>query len=273
LASPNVLHPTTLSIVYVREEQLMRRSFDDKVVLVTGAAGSGIGQATAMRFARDGASVIVTDIHQERTERAVARIAESTGARVTGRVLDVGDLEGIGRIVAEAEASMGPIDILINNAAINPVQPFENMSMKDWEETLRANLTGPMELIRILLPGMKEKGWGAIVNVSSVATYTSPAGEAPYAATKAALHSLTRTVAAEVGPYGIRCNTVAPGLVWTKFLEKNEEQFRPEIEKTPLRRFGYPDDVADVIAFLASEESRFITGETIVVSGGWYMGH
>jgi NAD(P)-dependent dehydrogenase (short-subunit alcohol dehydrogenase family) len=98
-------------------------------------------------------------------------------------------------------------------------------------------------------------------------------GEAPYAATKAALHSLTRTVAAEVGPYGIRCNTVAPGLVWTKFLEKNEEQFRSEIEKTPLRRFGYPDDVADVIAFLASEESRFITGETIVVSGGWYMGH
>jgi NAD(P)-dependent dehydrogenase (short-subunit alcohol dehydrogenase family) len=128
-------------------------------------------------------------------------------------------------------------------------------------------------LIRLLVPGMKEKGNGTIVNVSSVAAYTSPAGEAPYAATKAALHSLTRTVATEVGPYGIRCNTVAPGLIWTRFLEKNEEQFRPELEKTPLRRFGHPEDVADVIAFLASEESRFITGETIVVSGGWCMGN
>jgi 3-oxoacyl-[acyl-carrier protein] reductase len=267
-----VLHPTTLSIIYVREELLMRPRFEGKVVLVTGAAGSGIGQATAMRFARDGASVVVTDIHPGRTERAVTRIAESTGAQVTGRVLDVGDLAAIGKTVADAEAEVGPIDILVNNAAINPVQPFESMSMEDWQETLRANLTGPMELIRIVLPAMKEKSSGAIVNVSSVATYTSPAGEAPYAATKAALHSLTRTVAAEVGPLGIRCNTVAPGLIWTRFLEKNEEQFRPEIDKTPLRRFGYPEDVADVIAFLASEESRFITGETIVVSGGWFMG-
>jgi len=251
----------------------MSARFEGKTAFVTGAAGSGIGQATAMRLARDGARVAVTDVHPERTARAVIRISESTGAQVIGRVLDVGDLGAIASTISDVEAEIGPIDILVNNAAINPVQPFSLMSIEDWDDTLKANLTGPMELIRLVLPSMTAKHSGAIVNVSSVAAYTSPSGEAPYAATKAALHSLTRTVAAECGPDGIRCNAVAPGLVWTRFLEKNEKQFRPEIEKTPLRRYGQPEDVADVICFLASEDSRFITGETIVVSGGWHMGN
>jgi 3-oxoacyl-[acyl-carrier protein] reductase len=252
-------------------QSAMTARFEGKVALVTGAAGSGIGQATAIRLARDGAAVVVTDAHAERTARTVGSIGETTGARVVGHPMDVGDRKAIAQVIAAVREELGSVDILVNNAAINPVQSVESMVMEDWDATIEANLTGPMELIRRVLPGMTEKGWGSIVNVSSVAAFTSPMGEAPYAATKAALHSLTRTVAAEVGPQGIRCNAVAPGLIWTRFLEKNEEQFLPELERTPLRRFGQPDDVADVIAFLVSDESRFITGETIVVSGGWSM--
>lgn len=242
-----------------------------KIAFITGAAGSGIGRATAFRLARDGASVIVTDIHAERTARTVNAIKEEIGAPVVGYTLDVSDRNAIEQVFSVASTDVGDIDILINNAAINAVEPVEAMTMRDWDTTLEADLRGPFDLIRRCLPAMKRNGWGSIVNITSVAAFTSPSGEAPYAASKSALHSLTRTIAAEVGPYGIRCNSIAPGLVWTKFLEKHVDLFTPEIERTPLRRFGQPEDVADVVGFLVSEQSRFITGETLVVSGGWYM--
>jgi NAD(P)-dependent dehydrogenase (short-subunit alcohol dehydrogenase family) len=140
-----------------------------------------------------------------------------------------------------------------------------------WDRAIDVDLTGPWQLFRAVIPGMIELGRGSIVNVTSVAAFISPHAEGPYAAAKAGLHSLSRTVAREYGPAGIRCNSVAPGLIWTRFMEKYEEQFRPEVDRTPLRRWGQPQDVADTIAFLASDRSAFITGETITVSGGWYM--
>ena len=215
-------------------------------------------------------SVVVTDIHQERTARTVAAIKEEVGTQAFGYELDVGKRESISDVVTSVLNSIGPIDILVNNAAINTVKPAMEMTMDDWDTTIEADLRGPF-IMRRVLPGMKSKGWGAIVNITSVAAFTSPMGEAPYAASKSALHSLMRTIAAEVGPYGIRCKWMAPGLVWTRFLENHLDMFDRGILRTPLRRFGQPTDIADVVGFLVSEESRFITGEILVVSGGWYM--
>jgi 3-oxoacyl-[acyl-carrier protein] reductase len=245
------------------------RRLEGRVALVTGAAGAGIGQATARRLLRDGAAVAVTDIHEGRTAKTADALSEL--GRVVGVAMDAGDRGAIDAGLATVRAELGPVDILINNAAINPIGNAAELSTDDWDRTIDVDLSGPWYLMRAVLPQMAEAGRGSIVNVTSVAGFIGTANEGPYAAAKAALHCLTRTVAAEFGPRGVRCNCVAPGLVWTKFMEKFEEQFRPEIERTPLRRWCMPDDVADVIAFLASEESRFITGETITVSGGWYM--
>lgn len=248
------------------------QGLDGRVALVTGAAGAGIGRATARRLAAAGASVVVTDVHERRTnETAEALHAEFPSVRVAGKLLDGGDAAAIARVVAEVRDELGPIDVLVNNAAVNPFGEVDTLSVEDWDRCVAVDITGPWLLIKAVLPDMKQKGGGVIINVSSVAAYTAPEREAPYAAAKAALHSLTRTVAREAGPYGVRCNVVAPGLIWTRFMEKYEEQFRPEVERTPLRRWGTPEDVADVVLFLASDQSRFITGEALTVSGGWYM--
>jgi 3-oxoacyl-[acyl-carrier protein] reductase len=245
---------------------------DGRVALVTGAAGAGIGKATARRLAQAGATVVVTDVHERRTGETVAALRDEFGeGRIVGHVLDGGDPEQIAWVIAEVSRTTGDVDVLVNNAAVNPFADVDTLEPADWERAVAVDITGPWLLIRAVLPGMKRKQAGSIVNVSSVAAYTAPEREAPYAAAKAALHSLTRTVAREMGPYGIRCNAVAPGLIWTRFMEKFEDRFRPEIERTPLRRWGQPDDVADVVHFLASDASRFITGEALTVSGGWYM--
>ena len=134
------------------------------------------------------------------------------------------------------------------------------------------DLTACFYLSRKVLPGMIERGYGNIVNVTSVAGYLTGGGrEGPYAAAKAALHALTRTIAFEGGPHGVRCNAVAPGIITSKFVEKYRDDFEREVRRTPLRRLGSPEDIANAIAFLLSEQSSFITGETLNVSGGWYM--
>jgi 3-oxoacyl-[acyl-carrier protein] reductase len=150
-----------------------------------------------------------------------------------------------------------------------------DFDMDAWDRVLTVDLTAAFHLIRLVLPGMIERHRGSIVNVASIAGWLGDANEgreAPYASAKAALFSLTRSVAFEGGPHGVRCNAVAPGLIWTKFVARYEDQFAPEIERTPVRRFGQPEEVAELIAFLASDKrSGFITGEAINISGGWYM--
>lgn len=248
----------------------MAGRFDGEVALVTGAAGAGIGQATARRLAADGATVIVTDVHERRTGE-VADAMKAEGLAAIGHVLDAGDRDRIDVVLAAVADEVGPVTILVNNAAINPLNPTVDLSVEDWNRTIDVDLTGPWYLTKQVLPAMIAAGKGSIINVTSTAGFTGTLDEGPYAASKSALHCLSRTVAREVGPHGVRCNSVAPGLVWTKFMERYEEQFRPEVERTALRRFGTPEDVADVIAFLASDDARFITGEILNVSGGWYM--
>jgi NAD(P)-dependent dehydrogenase (short-subunit alcohol dehydrogenase family) len=145
------------------------------------------------------------------------------------------------------------------------------MEPGDWERTLDVDLTGPWRLCRAVLPAMIAAGRGAIVNVTSVAAYVGANGEGPYAAAKAGLHSLTRTIASEAGSTGVRCNAVAPGLVRSRFLDTHRDQFASELERIPLGRFAEADEVARVIEFLVSDAASYVTGEIINVSGGWYF--
>jgi NAD(P)-dependent dehydrogenase (short-subunit alcohol dehydrogenase family) len=248
------------------------REHEGRVALVTGAAGAGIGQAVADRLARDGATVVVTDAHERRTGEVTAALRERHGVdRVVGHPLDVGVRADVDRVVDAVVADLGAIDILVNNAAINVLTEVVDMDPADWDRTLDVDLSGPWYLTRRVLPGMRARGWGSVVNVTSVAAWLGGGNEGPYAAAKAALHALTRSIAIENGPYGIRANAVAPGIIRSRFVEKYLDRFEGEVAKTPLRRLGEPDDVADVVAFLCSDQSRFVTGEVVNVSGGWYV--
>jgi 3-oxoacyl-[acyl-carrier protein] reductase len=252
----------------------MSKDFENKVALVTGGAGAGIGSHTVRRIAIDGGAVAVVDIHERRCRSVAEEIAKETGARVLPFPGDIADRDRMTAVIAEIESSLGPIDVLVNNAAENVLAPIREFTMQNWDRVLDVDLTAAFNLTRMLLPGMIERRRGAIVNISSIAGWLGDANEgreAPYACAKAALFGLTRSVAFEGGPFGVRCNAVAPGLIWSKFVARYEEQFRPDIEKTPLRRFGKPEEVAELVAFLASDRSAFITGEAINISGGWYM--
>ena len=252
----------------------MSKDFENKVALVTGGAGAGIGSHAVRRIAREGGSVAVVDIHEKRCRLVADEIASETGARVLPFPGDIADRERMKGVVAEIESSLGPVDVLVNNAAENVLAPIREFTMKDWDRVLDVDLTAAFHLVRLLLPGMMERRRGAIVNISSIAGWLGDANEgreAPYASAKAALFSLTRSIAFEGGPFGVRCNAIAPGLIWTRFVARYQDQFKTEIERTPLRRFGQPEEVAELVAFLGSDRSAFITGEAINISGGWYM--
>ncbi|GJM37707.1 MAG: acetoacetyl-CoA reductase [Acidimicrobiales bacterium] len=243
-----------------------------RTALVTGAAGGGIGKATARRLLVEGANVVVSDPHERRTEETVAAFADEFGAdRVMAAILDAGDRAQIDEVLAAARARFGIVDVLVNNAAVNALNPVGDMTPEEWDWAIGVNLSGPWYLCRALLPAMAEQGWGSIVNITSVAGWIHGTNEGPYAGAKAALHQLTRTIATEYGPQGIRCNGVAPGIIHTWFVDAKAPQLLDEAPKTPVRRLGTPEDIANVVAWLVSDESSFVTGETINASGGWYM--
>ncbi|MDT4936313.1 MAG: hypothetical protein QOK11_4205, partial [Pseudonocardiales bacterium] len=206
------------------------------------------------------------------TASVAAELADRFGVPVIGAVLDVADRPGVDELIPRVAAELGPVDILVNNAAINAQGSIFDYDPAVWDNVVQVDLSACWYLIRAVLPGMRTAARGSIVNITSVAGYIGGRGrEGPYSAAKAALHDVTRSVAIEAGPFGIRCNAVAPGWIRSKFLEKHEDRVRGELERTPLRRWGTPDDIAGVVAFLVSDDSAFVTGEVINVSGGWYL--
>lgn len=252
----------------------MSKDFEGKVALVTGGAGAGIGSHAVRRIAQEGGAVAVVDIHEKRCRLVADEIAADTGARVQAFPGDIADRARMTEVIAEVEAALGPIDVLVNNAAENVLAPISEFTMADWDRVLDVDLTAAFNLTRMVMPGMMERRRGAIVNISSIAGWLGDANEgreAPYACAKSALFSLTRSVAFEGGPFGVRCNAIAPGLIWTKFVARYQDQFKAEVDRTPLRRFGQPEEVAELVAFLGSDRSSFITGEAVNISGGWYM--
>ena len=214
---------------------------------------------------------MLVDSHERRLEAVLEAIRSDVTNKVSGHAVDIADRDAVDSLIAHVSDSNGAVDVLVNNAAINTLESPIDMDPAEFDRIVDVDLAAPWYLSRAVLPRMIAGGGGSIVNVSSVVAWTGSASEGPYAAAKAGLLSLTRTFAAFGGPHGIRCNAVAPGFIESKFMETWGQRLKPEIERTPLRRVGTAEEVAAVVAFLASDDASFITGETVNVSGGWLM--
>jgi NAD(P)-dependent dehydrogenase (short-subunit alcohol dehydrogenase family) len=253
----------------------LEREFEGRVALVTGAAGVGIGQAVARRLARGGATVIVTDVHERRTKDVTEAISRDCDATVAGFPMDVTDRARVDEVLAEVTRTFGPVRILVNNAAINILADVFDYDPADWDRVIAVDLTAPFYLARRTLPGMRDAGGGSIVNITSIGADTAAGqGELAYACAKGGLNTLTRGIAKVGGPFKIRCNAVAMGLVsGTKFTDSRPELLAKFLPEIPLGRSATTADIAEAVAFLASSRASFITGEILNVSGGYYMRH
>ncbi len=248
------------------------RGLKDKIAMVTAAAGAGMGKVTAHRLAQEGSIVVVTDSHAKRTHETAEELAKEFPGRVIGFPLDVTDRKSVDEVVNAVSSRFGRIDILVNNAGINAFGDVTELNPDDWQKVLDVDLTGCFNMIRVILPGMKQRRAGSIINIASVAAWTANSS-APYNAAKAGVLALTRTVAAEAGPDGVRCNAIAPGMILTKWVETHWKAIGGDkmARECPMRRGGKPEEVAAATCFLASDDASYITGEAITVSGGWYM--
>ena len=216
---------------------------------------------------------MVTDVHERRTKDVTEAICRDYDTTVAGFPMDVTDRGRVAEVIDEVTQTLGPIQILVNNAAWNVLGDFFEYDPADWDRVIDVDLTGPFNTARFALPGMRAAGGGAIVNVSSVgADQAKGEGEIPYAVAKGGLNTLTRHIAKVGGPFNIRCNAVAMGMVsGTKFADERPQIMEKYIPEIPLGRPARTTDIAEAIAFLASERAGFITGEILNVSGGWYM--
>ncbi|MCX7211434.1 MAG: 3-oxoacyl-ACP reductase FabG [Burkholderiales bacterium] len=239
----------------------------DKVAIITGSA-QGIGLATALRFAAEGARVVVSDIGQQRVDQAVAAIV-AQGGQAIGAVVDVTDRLAIDAMVAKVKATWGRIDVLINNAGITKDARLAKMSSAQFDAVIAVNLKGVFECTQAAAETMTAQGSGSIVNASSVVGLYGNFGQTNYAATKAGVIGFTKTWARELGPKGVRVNAVCPGFVLTPILDTVPDAVKQKmIEKVPLGRLGRPEEIAAVYAFLASDDSSYMNGAVLEVSGG-----
>jgi 3-oxoacyl-[acyl-carrier protein] reductase len=241
---------------------------NEMVALVTGAS-RGIGAAIADRLANDGARVIGTAT----TADGAARITESLSARGgRGVVLDVTSQESIDAVIADIDAKEGAIGILCNNAGITRDMLLLRMKQDDWDEVLQTNLASVFRLSKAVLRGMMKARKGRIISIASIVGLTGNPGQANYAAAKAGMIGFTKSLAREVGSRGITANVVAPGFIDTDMTRALNETQRETLNgQIPLARLGLPSDIAAAVAFLASADASYITGETLHVNGGMYM--
>jgi 3-oxoacyl-[acyl-carrier protein] reductase len=245
-------------------------TFNGQVAVVTGAA-RGIGEAIALKLAAGGAKVAVCDRLKPEAE-GVARKIEGSGGTAAAFEVDIGDRATCAAAMERVTAELGPVHILVNNAGINKDRRFVNLSDEDWNDVLRVNLTGCFNMSKAVVPGMIERQGGKIVNISSRAALGN-FGQANYSASKAGIVGLTRTLAIELAKYGINVNAIAPGFVETPMTAAMPDDARQRMIATiPLGRTGQPDDIANLVAFLASPESSYITGQLIYVCGGRSLG-
>ena len=234
--------------------------------LVTGASG-GIGEAVARQLHAQGATVVLAG----RRRDTLTALAEGLGERVRVEVAELTDPQAVEQLIAAADADGGPA-VLINNAGLTRDNLALRMKDEDWQTVLEVNLTAAFRLTRAALRGMLRRRWGRIINITSIVALTGNPGQANYAAAKAGMIGMTKSMAAEVASRGITVNCVAPGFIQTPMTAAlSEDQRRRLLERVPVGRLGDPTDVAAAIGYLASEEAAYVTGQTLHVNGGMAM--
>ena len=244
---------------------------EGKVALVTGAA-RGIGKAIALRFASEGADIAFTDLAIDDNGRATEEEIRALGVRVKGYASNAANFDEAHKAVEEVVKDFGGLDILVNNAGITKDGLMLRMSEAQWDAVIAVNLKSAFNFVHACVPVMMRRRGGSIINMASVVGVHGNAGQANYAASKAGMIALAKSVAQEMGPKGIRANAIAPGFIETAMTEALPDSVREEWKKKiPLRRGGTPDDVADVAVFLASNLSSYVSGQVIQVDGGMNM--
>jgi 2-hydroxycyclohexanecarboxyl-CoA dehydrogenase len=242
-----------------------------RVALVTGA-GRGIGAAIARALAAAGAAVAVADIDGAAAESVAAGLAP---ARAVGVALDVSVGASVRAGVERVEQELGPVDVLVNNAGIDVIEPFTASTEQTWDRLIAVNLKGTIQCARAVLDGMLGRGYGRIVNIASDAGRVGSSGEVVYSATKGGVIAFTRALARETAPRGVTVNCVCPGPTDTALLDQvaaaNQKLYDALARAVPMRRIGQPDDIAPTVVFLAGDGAGYLTGQTISVSGGLTM--
>jgi 3-oxoacyl-[acyl-carrier protein] reductase len=239
-----------------------------KTALVTGASG-GIGGAIAKALHKQGANVVLSGTRAE----ALEAVKSELGERATIATCNLSDMASVEELIKKAEAAAGaPVDILVNNAGITRDNLFMRMKDDEWDQVIAVNLTAAFRLSRAVLRGMMKKRWGRIINITSVVGETGNPGQGNYAAAKAGLAGMTRSLAQEVASRNITVNCIAPGFIATAMTEKlNDDQKSALMPRIPAGRMGTPEDIAAAAVYLASDEAAYVTGETIQINGGMAM--
>ncbi len=245
-------------------------SLSGKIAVVTGS-GSGIGRGIALRFAREGAAVGVWDINPDAAAETAQLISDAGGsARAIG--VDCADEAAIKAATSETREALGPISILVNNAGIAPFTPYLEIGHDLWDKVIAINLKGPHLCIREMLPSMLEAGWGRVINITSSSTQTGSFAQGHYVASKGGLLGLTKALALEFAASGVTFNMVPPGFIDTPMLRASPIDVDGFAASLPMKRPGRVEEMAAACAYLASEDAGYITGQTISVNGGRYMG-
>jgi 2-hydroxycyclohexanecarboxyl-CoA dehydrogenase len=242
-----------------------------KTALVTGAA-AGIGRACSLRLAKEGMAVGVLDLNIEGCEKVVAEI-KAAGGKAVALKASIANRAEVVAAVTKLRQTFGPVTVLVNNASIVSFDNFEDITDELWDKMFEVNVKGTFICTQVVFPDMKAAKWGRVINISSSSAQTGSMTQAHYSASKGAVVTLTRTLAQELGPFGVTVNNVPPGSVMqTLMSEANKHRFPiplEQIEKNmPVRRTGVPEDIANAVSWLASEDTGYVTGQTIGVNGG-----
>jgi acetoacetyl-CoA reductase len=243
-----------------------------RIALVTGGMG-GLGEAICMKLARMGIRVVVTYSPSNTKYKEWLKEMEARDYHFHGVACDVGDFESCHKMVQQVTNEVGPIDILINNAGITRDMTFKKMTKVDWDAVIHTNLDSVFNVTKPICDGMVERGWGRIINVSSVNGQKGAFGQTNYSAAKAGMHGFTKALALEVARKGVTVNTISPGYIGTKMVlaipkDVLDTKIIPQI---PIGRLGKPEEVAGLCAYLASDEAAFLTGANIAINGGQHM--
>lgn len=244
---------------------------EGKVALITGAS-RGIGKGIALKFASEGADIAFTDLFDDENMAATVKEIEALGVKAKGYASNAADFAQTEEVVAKVKEDFGHIDVLVNNAGITKDGLMLKMSEAQWDAVIAVNLKSAFNFIHAIIPVMMRQRSGSIINMASVVGVHGNAGQANYAASKAGLIALAKSIAQEVGSRGIRANAIAPGFIETAMTAALPEEIRKEwCQKIPLRRGGKVEDIASVATFLASDMSSYVTGQVIQVDGGMNM--